>query len=192
MIFTFCKQQNKEESVLFSLEEIVIPSTVKNKNDINFKLENGILFFANQAYSGVVNEYYSAGNLKSESEYYQGKREGKYLGFYPNNQKSFERLYTNGLKSGIHFGWYLNKIKKFEYHFNNKGAYNGSIKDWFANGVLAKHFNFIEGKEAGSQKMWNSKGEIRANFYTVKNERHGLIGLKKCVSVPHNKTVLVK
>ncbi len=35
--------------------------------------------------------------------------------------------------------------------------------------------------------MWDFKGRIKANFYTVANERHGLIGLKKCVSVLHDK-----
>ena len=71
----------------------------------------------------------------------------------------------------------------FEYQFNDKGVYHGSLKDWHQNGQLAKHFNFKDGKEIGSQRMWKLNGEIRANFYTVKGERHGLIGLKNCVSV---------
>ena len=40
----------------------------------------------------------------------------------------------------------------------------------------------MEGKERGSQKMWDLDGKITANFYTVENERHGLIGLKNCIS----------
>ena len=31
--------------------------------------------------------------------------------------------------------------------------------------------------------MWKVNGKIRANFFTIKGERHGLIGLKNCVSV---------
>ncbi|WP_282072950.1 hypothetical protein [Polaribacter atrinae] len=71
----------------------------------------------------------------------------------------------------------------FEYHISDKGVYDGSVKDWHYNGQLAKHFNFVDGKETGSQKMWNANGKIRANFYTVNGDRHGLIGLKNCVSV---------
>jgi antitoxin component YwqK of YwqJK toxin-antitoxin module len=71
----------------------------------------------------------------------------------------------------------------FEYQLNNKGSYNGSVKDWHYNGQLAKDFNFIDGLENGSQKMWDLKGKIKANFFTVNGERYGLIGLKKCVSV---------
>ena len=70
----------------------------------------------------------------------------------------------------------------FLYHFNNKGRYHGAVKDWHSNGILGKHFNFMEGKERGSQKMWDLDGKITANFYTVENERHGLIGLKNCIS----------
>ena len=31
--------------------------------------------------------------------------------------------------------------------------------------------------------MWKPSGNIRANFFNVNGERHGLIGLKNCVSV---------
>jgi antitoxin component YwqK of YwqJK toxin-antitoxin module len=48
---------------------------------------------------------------------------------------------------------------------------------------LAQHFNFVDGVEDGHQKMWNLSGKITANFFLVNNDRHGLIGLKKCVSV---------
>ena len=73
----------------------------------------------------------------------------------------------------------------FEYHFNKIGLYDGSVKDWYESGTLSKHFNFVYGVEEGSQKMWNFSGKITANFYTVNSDRHGLIGLKKCVSVTH-------
>ncbi len=67
----------------------------------------------------------------------------------------------------------------FVYHFKKTGVYNGSVKDWYANGVLAKSFNFIEGKEAGSQKMWDLKGKIRANFLYYKYRKTWFNWLKK-------------
>lgn len=168
-------------------ENRVIPTLEKNRNHLLFQLKNGVLFFDIKPFSGVVKDFYSDGNIKSNSQYYLGKRQGTYFGWYQNKQKWFERFYRNGLKTKIHKGWHKNGRRMFEYHFNSSGLYNGRVKDWYANGILAKSFNFMKGKEAGSQKMWDLEGKIRANFYTVANERHGLIGLKKCVSVLHDK-----
>lgn len=165
------------------MDEIIIPSIEKNKSDASFTLKNGILFFDTIPYSGIVKEFYFDEKVKSTSQYYQGKKHGNYLGFYLNGNKWFRRSYTNGIKTGVHSGWFESGKKMFEYHINDKGVYHGSVKDWHDNEQLAKHFNFVDGKETGTQKMWNSKGKIRANFYTIKGDRHGLIGLKNCVSV---------
>ena len=165
------------------MHKIRVSSEEKNKNNIDFKLKNGVLFLKQKAYSGVLKTLYANGNLKSKSTYYQGKRYGVYKGWYLNGAKWFTRFYTDGLKTGTHLGWFRSGQQQFEYHFNKKGVYHGTVKDWHKNGVLAKYFNFKEGKEVGSQEMWGFDGEIRANFFTVNGERHGLIGLKKCISV---------
>lgn len=180
--FASCNYKDNNQSIDI-IKEIKIPSITKNKNDVNFSLKNGILFYENKVYSGVINDFYDNGNIKSTSQYFEGKREGKYFGWYLNKNKSFQRFYKNGIKTGTHLGWFKDGSKMFEYQLNNKGVYHGYVKDWHQNGQTAKHFNFIEGKENGSQKMWQLNGKIRANFYTINNERHGLIGLKNCVSV---------
>ena len=183
-----CNQEQNylihQDIVVINMSKVIqIPSIEISRIDINFALENGILFFDNEPFSGIVNEYYVDETIKSKSQYYQGRREGYYKGWYENGNQSFERIYAVGLKIGIHVGWYDDNQSKFEYHFNNQGTYEGSVKEWHSNGNMAKHFNFINGKESGSQKMWRSNGNIRANFFTVNGERHGLIGLKNCVSV---------
>ena len=183
LICVSCHSKNDEIEIESSLNEIKTPAIEKNRKDVNFKLRNGVLHYKKVAYSGVVKEFYDNGALQSESDYFQGKRQGSFLGWYRNGNQWFERFYTKGFKSGIHRGWFQNGQKMFHYQFNTQGLYDGFVKDWHANGILEKHFNFVEGKETGSQKMWNLKGDIKANFYTVNGERHGLIGLKKCVSV---------
>lgn len=182
-VFISCDETKQDVKEVIVVDKIQIPSIEKNKNNPDFKLKNGVLFFVDKPYSGTVNEFYTDGNLKSTSTYCQGKREGKYFGFYPDKKKWFERYYTKGIKIKTHKGWFPNEQQMFEYQFNNKGVYNGFVKDWHSNGQLAKHFNFDNGKESGSQKMWKPTGKIRANFYTIHGDRHGLIGLKNCVSV---------
>ncbi len=97
-IFISCNQKQEIE-VSPSTQEIIIPLIEKDKNHTAFKLKNGVLFFHENPYSGVVNEFYNDdGKLKSKSEYYLGKRQGVFNGWYSNGNKWFERFYTNGLK----------------------------------------------------------------------------------------------
>jgi len=184
-ILISCQFKKQEKKISDSKNTIVIPNVEKDQGIVEFELINGILLFKKKPYSGIINEFYSKGSIKTKSEYYQGKRQGFYNGWYVNGNKWFERFYTNGLKSQVHRGWYLMGNQKFEYHFNTIGLYDGSVKDWYESGILSKHFNFVDGVEEGSQKMWSFSGKITANFYTVNNDRHGLIGLKKCISVTH-------
>lgn len=179
-IITSCNFKKKELTVV---KPVVVPNIEKNISDVRFELINGVLLFNKMPYSGILNEHYIEGKLKTQSQYFEGKREGYYNGWYANENKWFERKYTKGIKIGTHLGWYINKIKMFEYHFNMKGAYHGTVKEWYKNKQLLKIFNYVEGKEEGSQKMWRENGKIKANFVVKNGERFGLIGLKKCYSV---------
>lgn len=187
LFFISCDEPPQEVIKNDHIVDVQIPTIKKNRNDKGFQLKNGVLHFEKTPYSGTVIKFYDNGSLKSESTYYQGKREGKYFGFYPNKNKWFERYYTNGFKTKKHKGWHDNGQQMFEYKFNNKGVYDGAVKEWYNNGQLAKHFNFKNGQENGSQKMWKPTGKIKSNFFTVNGERYGLIGLKNCVSVAKTK-----
>ncbi len=179
-IITAC---NFEKEEIISEKSVVIPTTEKNLSNVNFTVINGVLFFHKTPYSGIINEYYSDKKLKTKSQYFEGRREGYYKGWYTNGNKWFERTYKKGIKRGIHLGWYENEVKMFVYHFNKNGEYHGEIKEWYSNKQLLKVFNYVDGKEEGSQKMWQENGKIRANFVVKNGERFGLIGLKKCYSV---------
>lgn len=175
-----CDKKTKEVSGPMAMASYEIPSIEKNRSDLQFELQNGVLLYENEPYSGIVKEYYSNKVLKSESAYFQGKRQGYFFGWHDNGNKWFERYYSKGIKTRSHVGWYANGQPMFGYEFNDKGSYHGAVKDWHANGVLANWFNYVDGKEDGSQKMWDIDGEIKANFHTVNGERYGLIGLKNC------------
>lgn len=177
------KKETKIEEIIVEESVISIPTIEKNRNDVNFELKNGVLFYEEKPYLGIVNLYYDSNKLKSSSQYYNGRKEGFYNGFYENGTIWFKRYYAKGQKVNTHKGWYENGQKLFEYQFNDEGEYNGFVKEWYSNGQLRKHFNFKNGKEKGTQKMWQSSGKIKANFYTVNGNRHGLIGLKNCISV---------
>ena len=112
-----------------------IPLIETNKKNRHLKLNNGVLSFREKAYSGIVNEFYVDGNIKSKSEYYQGKRQGFFNGWYRNGSEWFQRFYNKGLKSDIHIGWHTNGKQMFEYHFNTNGRYDGSSKSGMQKGL---------------------------------------------------------
>lgn len=182
-VFISCLHKNQEIKTATIKKKNVIPNIVKDKSDTNFTFKNGLLFFKDKLFSGVVNEYYTSSKIKSSSQYYQGKREGFYNGWHQNGTKWFERNYTNGFKTKTHLGWFDNGSLMFRYQFNNQGDYNGEIVEWYANKQKFKEFHFVDGVEDGSQKMWQPNGKIKANYVTKNGERFGVIGLKKCYTV---------
>ncbi len=152
-------------------------------NKEKFYYVNGVLHFEATPFSGVLVSYDEVNKTNSSVEYSNGKKHGIEIKKYTNDSLAEQRFYTKGIKTGIHRGWWRNGTLKFEYPFNKKGAYHGNVKDWYKNGQVYKDFNYANGKESGSQRMWQSDGKIRANFVTKNGERFGLIGLKKCYTI---------
>ncbi len=157
------------------------------ENDSSLKLENGILLYNNSIFSGCIEGYYeNSEKLKSKANYKLGKKHGLETFWYQNDSVATKRLYTNGLKTGTHKAWWPAGNSKFVYHFNEKGEYHGSIKEWYKTGQIFREFNYIHGKEVGSQRLWYQNKKIKANYEVVNGERFGLIGLKKCYTVTLN------
>ena len=101
-----CNTRKQESEIIIEKNIVKIPSVFKNKQDASFKLKNGVLYFDEIPFSGTVEDFYLDEKLKSKSEYYQGKRQGSFFGWYNSGAQWFQRFYTNGLKSGIHKGWH--------------------------------------------------------------------------------------
>ncbi|CAL2108574.1 conserved hypothetical protein [Tenacibaculum sp. 190524A02b] len=170
ILFLSCIKKSKEEQFVVSLTK-------------GFKLKNGVLFYNEEAYTGVLLSFDKVNKTNNTSEYKEGKKHGKELKKYQNEVLAEERFYTKGNKSGVHKGWWKNGGLKFEYHFNTTGEYHGIVREWYKNGQPCKFFNYEEGKEKGSQQMWQPNGKLRANYIVKNGDRFGLIGLKKCYTV---------
>lgn len=156
--------------------------TVDTLNE-NLKLENGILYYHNSRFEGILSSQYETGENLTRIEYKDGKKHGRELRWYKNADTLVERFYVEGYKTGVHKSWWPNGNLKFEFHFNEKGEHHGVMKEWYESGQPLKVFNFENGKEQGSQKLWKPDGSIKANYEVINGERFGLIGLKKCYTV---------
>ncbi|WP_424003598.1 toxin-antitoxin system YwqK family antitoxin [Maribacter sp. IgM3_T14_3] len=156
---------------------------IVDKANDEIELVNGVLFYQNTPFNGLLVSKYDDSTFKTKLEYVDGRKDGYEKQWYPNGQLSQTRWYTEGLKTGNHIGWWEDGLQKFSYQFNEKGEYEGNRKEWYRNGKLILDFNYYKGKEIGSQRMWTDSGKIRANYVVKNGERFGLIGLKKCYSV---------
>ena len=67
-------------------------------------------------------------------------------------------------------------------YFKN-GEHNGEMTQWHKNGKVYKKFNYKSGFEEGNQKIWNDKGNLKANYDVIQGRRYGLKGIKNCKSV---------
>ncbi|WP_346883615.1 hypothetical protein [uncultured Algibacter sp.] len=153
----------------------------------NYVLNNGILEFEEKSFSGKLVCHFPNGQIKYESLYKNGKKEGHERHWLDDGTLVEERFYTNGLKTGVHRAWWTANEPKFEYHFNNKGEFNGLVKEWYKSGLPYQDFNYVNGKEVGSQRMWKPNGKLKTNYMVVNGERFGLIGIKKCYTVTIDK-----
>ena len=169
-----CQQKVGQESVLIKAD------------DSNLKLVNGVLFYKNVEFTGKMYHFDKLNQTHDTTSYVSGKKDGREIKKYKDQSVAQERFYHKGLKIGIHKGNWENGTPKFEYHYNKNGVYHGDFKEWYSNGQLVKEFHYINGKEDGTQKMWQPDGKIRANYVVKDGERFGLIGLKKCFTVSTN------
>jgi antitoxin component YwqK of YwqJK toxin-antitoxin module len=156
---------------------------VVDKLSTDFTLVNGVLYYQNNPFEGLLVSTYTDGSFKMKLQYVEGRKDGYEKQWHPNGELSQSRWYSQGIKVNNHLGWWQDGTPKFEYHFNIKGEYEGSRKEWYQNGQLVRDFNYTSGKEIGSQRMWTDSGKIRANYEVRNGERFGLIGLKKCYTV---------
>lgn len=179
---------------LFVLNSCQNPKEAIIVEETNAELElvNGVLLFNDKPFDGLLEAHYDSGKVKSQTNYSGGKKEGLETILHESDSIFSKRFYSKGLKTGIHKAWWQNGNPKFIYHFNDRGEYNGNVKEWYASGMLFRDFNYVNGKEAGSQKLWYKTGKIKANYEVINGERFGLIGLKKCYQVTVGSDEVIK
>ena len=149
-------------------------------DDPRLKLDNGQLYLDKDVFEGHLIDRYDSDSLKSKVYYALGRKQGIEQLWFKNGSLAIERDYSKGIKIGIHKAWWENGNPKFEYHFDDHGAYHGSVLEWYESGALYRSFNYSHGKEDGRQTMKDINGKIKANYDVVNGERFGLVGLKKC------------
>jgi antitoxin component YwqK of YwqJK toxin-antitoxin module len=117
-------------------------------------------------YTGKRNLYDHDGLfMKGEVHYKNGKRNGKYIGYYEStNKKNYEGTYTNGLPSGKWIAWHENGNRRYEMHFtvtDRKSAKNGLETWWYESGKKRIEVHYKDGVKHGTWTSWYENGRLQ-------------------------------
>jgi antitoxin component YwqK of YwqJK toxin-antitoxin module len=151
-------------------------------NDAGLSFLSDVLRYDSQPFSGVLVENFPNGQVKSKTEYRQGKKHGAEWMWYEDGKLYWERSYENGEKHGAHRGWWPNGRQKFLYRFEN-GTYEGEVLEWYDNGQLFRRLHYVKGEEAGEQKAWRENGKLYVNYVMKNGKRYGLFNSRLCYKI---------
>ena len=114
-----------QDGLLCDLEDKLLTGTVR-EYDENENLKSETTFF-NGRKNGDVKTYYTNGNLKSEGRYVYGVKNGKIRRYYEGRALKAELAYKSGQKNGTSRIYYENGDLKAEILFKNGKAVSGDM-----------------------------------------------------------------
>ncbi len=149
--------------------------TFVNKSELVLLQNKGLVYYNNEAFTGISVAYYNENKVAERVTYINGKKHGFYRKWFDTGVLSFEAQYINGKQDGLSQSWWRNGILRSESIYEN-GIANGIQRQWYKTGAKFKELNIVNGKEEGVQKAWRENGKI-FNNYEAKNGR--IFGLKR-------------
>jgi antitoxin component YwqK of YwqJK toxin-antitoxin module len=175
----------------FNIDISLIPNDTINSNDKKLSLVNGIYWYNNKKYAGIIIELYPNGNLKKQFSVYQGMLHGMYRSFYENKMPWEIRSYKNNLSTGKHFGyWPITGNPKFEYSYYEEKM-EGLQKKWYPNGRPYLSLRYANDHEEGLQQGWRDNGKLFLNYEAKDGFRYGLQKATLCYTLKDEQVKLV-
>ena len=130
----------------------------------------------------VKREFYDTGKLKSETHYRcgketgitvyyhhwyptktmevemkKGKKHGKFIKRYFNNNIEIMAYYKNDLLEGVETHYYKDGQRSMETHYT-KGVKNGTVTTWYSNGVVKETGAFVNDLFDGIWENYDERG----------------------------------
>ena len=141
-------------------------STVQKEYDINNLYETDGLYiekFSEDNVTGIIYRMYGKKKV-TIGQMKDGIKEGEWIDWYENGQKSFEKTYKYGKIDGLTIGWYQNGQKKEEGSFKD-GKKDGLDTFWFENGQKKWSGYYTDGKKDGLWISWYKNGQKDSEGY---------------------------
>ncbi|GAA3518582.1 hypothetical protein GCM10022393_35890 [Aquimarina addita] len=154
-----------------------IPDTLAIKSALHYNHKASLWTLNDIPYSGFAVSYYPDNSLKEKFGILEGKKQNKYIQWYPDGHFKNVTNYQKGKLHGEKKIWSSDSTHLLLAHFNyQKGKAHGEQKKWYPTGELFKKLNLNQGKEEGIQQAFRKNGVVYAN-YEARNGR--IFGLKK-------------
>ena len=92
-----------------------------------------------------VTSWWKNGQIKSEKNYKNGKRDGKYTTWFENGHKAYEANYKNGKRDGKKTVWFENGQIWTEENYKDDKL-DGKVTNWNENGQILLELNYKYGE----------------------------------------------
>jgi antitoxin component YwqK of YwqJK toxin-antitoxin module len=116
-------------------------------------------------FSGVMEDRYPDGTLRSRARFEAGLMEGLCEGWHTNGTLQVTETFQAGVSDGIRTKWYPSGAKQSESTIV-KGRMEGVFRGWHENGQLAEEIAMKDNQPTGEARAWYPSGYLKAAIGT--------------------------
>jgi len=111
--------------------------------------------------------------IKSEEEWRDGQKNGRWTSWYENSKKSYEASWSKGSLNGPAMAWHDNGSRSAEYSFRD-GEKHGLEVNWYREGGEQYRMEgFVSGRKEGVETRWHRNGNKQEETHWKDGRRHG-------------------
>ena len=163
---------------------LVLPDTLVEKSVLTYNRKTSIWTLNDIPYSGFSVSYYPDNSLKEKFGILDGKKQNKFIQWYPDGHFKNTAEYDKGKLHGEKKIWSSDSLHILIAHYNfHTGKPHGEQKKWYPTGELFKKMNLNRGKEEGIQQAFRENGDLYANYEAREGRIFGLKKAKLCYSL---------
>lgn len=144
------------KSLLFIVGILLIAFSVDAQN---LQEKDGIYYQNSVPYSGTYLTYHDNGNLKMETTFLEGKKQGECKLYFEDGTLNEVRKYQNNVMTGTWLTFNNLGIKVAEASYKN-GKKDGNWFVWDDEGNLKYELCYKDGEKTGTWKSYNEDGVV--------------------------------
>ncbi|WP_229333395.1 toxin-antitoxin system YwqK family antitoxin [Glaciecola sp. MH2013] len=169
-------------AVIYLSIMVPAPATLYvDKSAITFN-ERGQRLYKKQPFSGTVYSHHSNGDIATEDQFVNGRREGFARKWFVGGILGYESFYLSNARDGVSRTWWFDGTPRSEFFYVN-GKPEGTAWQWYRSGNKFKKFHYKDGKPSGLQQAWRENGKLVSNFEYKNGRIYGLKKANSCVGL---------
>ncbi|MEM7484918.1 MAG: membrane-binding protein [Bacteroidota bacterium] len=185
LVLLSCSEKNRKSLTSTANDTILeIPDRLVEKSALKYNHKTSIWTLGDVPYSGFAVSHYPDNTLKEKFGILNGKKQHKFIQWYPDGHFKNVSTYDKGKLHGVKKIWTADSTHVLIAHYNyHTGWPHGKQKKWYPTGELFKKMNLNRGKEEGMQQAFRKNGALYANYEAREGRIFGLKRAKLCYSL---------